>query len=131
MNNLKENREFIIRYFNAISGAVKTEALMNEYTTDDGLIEHTLFFESTFPKYELFIEEMMAEDNKVLVRGLLKGVNLGEFNGAPPTGREIELPFSIRFTIDNGKIVDHWLIADQMLLMQQLGIAETPAEQAH
>lgn len=130
MDTLKKNREFIIRYFNALSGVDKTDALIRKYTNDEHLIEHILFFEKTFPKYELFIEEMITEGDKVLVRGQLKGVHLGEFNGVPPTHKEVDLPLAIRYTISNGLIIDHWLIADQMLLMQQLGIAETPAEHA-
>ena len=124
MDNLKKNRELIIRYFNAISGEVKTDALLREYTNDEKLIEHIMFFEGTFPKYDLFIEEMVAEDEKILVRGRCKGIHLGEFNGVPPTNKEMDLPFVIRYVINNGQIVDHWLIADQMILMKQLGIIE-------
>ncbi len=124
MDNLKKNRELIIRYFNAISGEVKTDALLREYTNDEKLIEHIMFFEGTFPKYDLFIEEMVAEDKKILVRGRCKGIHLGEFNGVPPTNKEMDLPFVIRYVINNGQIVDHWLIADQMILMKQLGIIE-------
>ncbi len=124
MGNLKKNRELVIRYFNAISGEVKTDALLREYTNDEKLIEHIIFFESTFPKYDLFIEEMVAEGDKILVRGRCKGIHLGEFSGVPPTNREMDLPFVIRYVIDNGIIVDHWLIADQMILMKQLGITE-------
>lgn len=126
MDNLKKNREFIIRYFNAISGEVKTDALLRQYTNDEKLIEHIIFFEGTFPKYELFIEEMVAEDNKVLVRGRCTGTHLGEFNGVPPTNNKMDLPFVIRYTIKDGLILDHWLIADQMILMKQLGIIEQP-----
>ena len=130
MDNLKKNRELIIRYFNAISGAVKTDALLREYTNDQNLIDHIMFFENTFPNYELFIEEMVSESDKVVVRGRLKGIHLGEFNGVPATNKEVDLPFAIRYVIANGIISDHWLIADQMILMQQLGIVETPAEHA-
>ncbi|MFS4416648.1 ester cyclase [Maribacter sp. 2307ULW6-5] len=124
MNDVKKNREFIIRYFNAVSGHVKTRELCEEYTTDEKLIEHIEFFEGAFPKYELFIEEIMADGNKVLVQARATGTNTGEFNGIPPTGRKMDLPFAIRYTIENGKITGHWLIADQMLLMEQLGIME-------
>lgn len=124
MNSLKKNREFIINYFNALSGNNKTRELCEEYTTDEKLIEHIEFFEAAFPKYELFIEEIMTEGNKVIIQARLNGTHAGEFNGIPPTGRNVDLPFAIRYTIENGKITDHWLIADQMLLMEQLGVME-------
>jgi len=122
MDNLKRNREFIIKYFNAMSGNEKTRELCEQYTTDEKLIEHIAFFEGAFPKYELFIEEIMTEGNKVLIQARATGQNTGEFNGIPPTGRKMDLPFAIRYTIENNTITDHWLIADQMILMEQLGI---------
>ncbi|MEO1010196.1 MAG: ester cyclase [Bacteroidota bacterium] len=124
MDNLKKNREFIINYFNAISGYEKTRELSEKYTNDESLIQHIEFFEGAFPKYELFIEEIMTEANKVLIQARMSGTHTGEFGGIPPTGREIDLPFAIRYTIENEKITDHWLIADQMLLMEQLGVME-------
>lgn len=130
MDNLKKNREFIIKYFNAMSGNEKTRELCEQYTTDEKLMEHIDFFEGAFPKYELFIEEIMTEGNKVLIQARATGTNTGEFNGIPPTGNKMDLPFAIRYTIENGKITDHWLIADQMLLMEQLGIMEPQTTEA-
>lgn len=129
MDKIKQNREFMVRYFNAMSGEVKTEELCREYMTDEALLEHIIFFEGAFPKYELFIDEMIAEDDKVLIRGRLNGVHKAEFNGIPPTNNKMDLPFVIRYTINNGKIVDHWLMADQVLLMKQLGIYDSAEKQ--
>jgi predicted ester cyclase len=33
----------------------------------------------------------------------------------------------VSYEIENGKIVHHWLIADQMILMEQLGLMNVPA----
>ncbi|MDB2606268.1 ester cyclase [Zobellia sp.] len=129
MDQLKKNRELIINYFNAMSGEDKTRELCEKYTTDQKLIEHIEFFEGAFPKYELFIEEIMTEGNKVLIQARLNGTHSGEFNGIPATGRSIDLPFAIRYTMENGLIADHWLIADQMLLMEQLGVMEPQTTQ--
>jgi len=112
-----------------MSGNEKTHELSRKFTTDEHLIEHIEFFEGAFPKYELFIEEIMTEGNKVLIQARLNGVHAGEFNGIPATGRTIDIPFAIRYTIENDKIVDHWLIADQMLLMEQLGVMDAQTVQ--
>lgn len=129
MDTLQKNREFIVKYFKAISGKQKTDELIKQFTTDEKLVEHIAFFEGSFPKYELFIEEMVSENNKVIVLGRALGIHELEFNGIPPTLKEMNLPFVIRYTIENGKIVDHWLIADQMVLMEQLGVIDTKKEQ--
>jgi predicted ester cyclase len=43
-----------------------------------------------------------------------------------PTGKAVTMPFMIIYRVVNGKIIQHWLIADQMGLMQQLGAIPTP-----
>ena len=111
------------------SGHEKTRELCEKYTNDEKLIEHIEFFEGAFPKYELFIEEMVTEANKVVVRGRATGIHSGHLNGIPPTGKKMDLPFIIRYTIENGTISDHWLLADQMILMEQLGVM--PKEETH
>ncbi len=127
MEQQKQNKEFVIRYFNAISGVTKTKELVEQYTTDEELTGHIAFFDSAFPKYELFADELLAEGNRVVVRARFKSCHLGEFNGILPTYRNAEFPFVISYEIENGKIVHHWLIADSMALMQQLGVMGVPA----
>jgi predicted ester cyclase len=127
MDQIKQNKEFVIRYFNAMSSNVKTRELMEEYITDEELIGHVEFFETVFPKYDIFADEITAEGNRVVVRARLKGCHAGEFNGIPPTYRDVEFPFVISYDIENGKIVHHWLIADQAILMEQLGVTSVHA----
>lgn len=122
MENLKKNRQFIIDYYNTLSGFEKPRELCERYTNDEKLIEHIEFFEGAFPRYNLFIEEMVTEGNKVVVMARATGIHTGHLNGIPPTGRKMDLPFIIRYTIEKNKITDHYLVADQIILMEQLGI---------
>jgi predicted ester cyclase len=127
MEQQKQNKEFIIRYFNALSGVSKTRELLEKYITDEELMGHIAFFEAAFPGYEVFADEMTAEGNRVVVRARAKGCHEGEFNGMLPTHRNIDIPFVVSYEIENGKIVHHWLIADQVALMEQLGVMNVPA----
>lgn len=122
MDQVRQNKEFIVRYINALSGKEKTREVMEKYITDEELIGHIEFFETAFPKYEMFADEITAEGNRVVLRARFKGCHAGEFNGIPPTNRNVEFPFVISYDIENGKIVHHWLIADQAILMEQLGV---------
>ena len=127
MEQQNQNKEFIIRYFKALSGVPKTRELLEEYITDEELLGHIAFFEVVFPGYEVLSDEMTAEGNRVVVRARLKGTHEGEFNGILPTHRNVEFAFAIGYEIENGKIAHHWLIADQMALMEQLGVMNVPA----
>lgn len=131
MSKLQDNKALVIRYFNAISGVSKTDEICDAYMTDQQLKEHILFFDTIFPKYELFADEMTAEGDRVSILARLKGINEGEFNGIPPTYKEVDFPFAISYTIKDGKITDHWMIADQMILMEQLGLKDTASSASH
>lgn len=122
MDKIKKNKAFIIEYFNAISGVTKTRELCEKYIMDEQLIQHILFFDGSFPSYEMFIDEITGEENRIVVRGRFKGKHEGELNGIPPTHKEVFFPFVIGYEIENNKIISHWLIADQTKLMEQLGV---------
>jgi predicted ester cyclase len=122
MEQQRKNKEFVVRYFNAVSGVTKTRALQEQFITDEGLMDHIDFFDTVFPKYEIFADEMTADGNRIVVRAHIKGRHEGELNGIPATHREVEFPLVIGYEVENNKIVSHWLIADQMTLMEQLGV---------
>jgi Predicted ester cyclase len=122
MDQTSTNKQLVIDYFNAISGVKKTRTIMDKYLSDQQLIEHIEFFDTVFPAYEIFADEITAEGNRVVVRARLKGRHEGELNGILATHKNVEFPFSIGYEIDNNKIISHWLIADQMMLMEQLGV---------
>ena len=127
MNQAMKNKAFILEYFNAMSRNEVTPELLAQYTTDQGLIEHIMFFESVFPRYKVIADEMTAEDNRVVVRCHMIGKHEGAFGDIPPTHRTVNLPCVVSYTIENRKIVSHWLIADQMILLEQLGAGQMVA----
>jgi predicted ester cyclase len=127
MEQQKQNKEFIIRYYNAISGVIKTRELLQSYITDESLLEHIAFFDAAFPGYEMFADEMTAEDNRLVVRARFIGCHEGDFNGILPTHRKVDFPCVVSYEIENKKIVHHWVIGDQVALMEQLGAMSVPA----
>ena len=129
MNQAMKNKEFILEYYNAISGHDKTPKLLARFITDPGLLDHIAFFEGAFPRYELTADEMTSEGNRVVVRCHCRGKHEGVFGDIPPTHRNVDFPFVVTYVIENNKIISHWLIADQMLLLEQLGVE--PALAAH
>lgn len=131
MEQQQKNKEFIINYFNALAtGVPKTRALLEKYMTDEALIGHIEFFEAAFPGYEVYIDEMTAEGNRVIVQARTKGTHLGDLGGIPPTHKTVDFPFVIKYEIEDNMIVHHWMLADQMELMQQLGVVPS-AEAVH
>jgi predicted ester cyclase len=127
MNQAMKNKEFVLEYLNALSGKDKPREILEHYITDQALIEHIMFFDGAFPKYELIPDEMTAEGDRVVVRARLIGKHEGQFGDIIPSYRSIDLPFVVTYTIENRKIVSHWLVADQMALLEQLGVESQAA----
>jgi len=127
MEQTKKNKEFIIEYLNAVSGVDKTRQLISPYVNDEHLVEHILFFENVFPNYELLADEITCEDNRVVIYARFKGTHRGELNGIPPTNKTVELPLAVGYKIENNKIIDHWMVINQMMLMEQLGVSAVQA----
>ena len=117
-------KELVQEYLHAISGKPKTDALMDKYITDPQLKEHIRFFESAFPEYELIGDDLIQEGNKVAVRATFRGVHRGDLMGIAPTGKDVSISLMLIYEIENNKIVNHWMVADQFALMQQLGVVK-------
>lgn len=123
-----ENKAFIRRYLSALSGQDKPLSVIRQYVAEEeaALIEHILDAEHAFPHYELVVEDLIAEGDKVNVRARFRGVHRGEFMGIPATGREFDVAAFVTYRISNNRIVEHWLLPDSLALMQQLGVVATP-----
>jgi predicted ester cyclase len=125
--SLENNKAFVQRYLDALSGKDKPRAVQDEYIadSDEELKDHIIFFEASFPHYEVLADDMIAEGDKVAVLARFRGVHSGGAMGIDPTGKEVDVPFAITYRLAGGKIAQHWMSFDRMALMEQLGVAPT------
>jgi steroid delta-isomerase-like uncharacterized protein len=81
---------------------------------------------SAFSDLSRTVEELIAEGDMVAVRITARGTHTGFFQGVAATGKKTEISgIAIRRIVD-GKIVEEWVVNDQLGLMQQLGIFKMP-----
>jgi predicted ester cyclase len=117
-------------FWDTASGKPKTREMLRPYVTDEGLFQHVEFFEGAFPGYSLKAEDMIEENDKLVVRARFMGTHTGDFNGIPPTGKTVELPFIIIYRFEGGKIAEHWLETNHLALLSQLGVMNTETQEA-
>ena len=117
---MNDNKIFINEYFEVLCGEPKTRQVIEKYVADEALTQHILESEAAFPGYQLIAGDVLAEGDKVVVRGIFRGEHLGSFAGIPPTGRTVEATLIIIYEVQDRKIVNHWMQFDGMALMQQL-----------
>jgi steroid delta-isomerase-like uncharacterized protein len=82
---------------------------------------------AAFPDSQIQSLDMIAEGDKVVHRMSGTGTHQGAFLGIPPTGKRVTWSFIDIWRVANGKIVEHWVEADMMGMMQQLGLVPPPA----
>jgi predicted ester cyclase len=59
---------------------------------------------------------------------LFSGVQKGDLEGIPATGKTVTISIFTVFRLVNGKIAEEWEIYDDLGMMQQLGMELKPKE---
>ena len=75
-----------------------------------------------FPDFHAVIHWQTADGEIVTTFKTYHGTHLGPFLGVAPTGRKIHFETVDAMRVRNGKIVEHWGVANLFSLMQQLGV---------
>jgi steroid delta-isomerase-like uncharacterized protein len=61
-----------------------------------------------FPDCHAELADIIAEDDKVVVRTIAKGTHQGEFMGVGPTGKQIRIEGISIFRLSESKIQERW-----------------------
>ena len=83
-------------------------------------------FATAFPDGYTTIEDMVAEDDRVVARTTFNGTHKSEMQDIPVTGKTVSMPGIAIFRLDNGKIAEGWLVNDNLSMTRQLDIVQTP-----
>jgi serine phosphatase RsbU (regulator of sigma subunit) len=77
-------------------------------------------FRAAFPDLRINPDDQIAEGDKVVSHGTIRGTHQGEFRGMAPTGEEMEIEGMAVFRFSSeGKVVESWDSYDQLSLMRQ------------
>ena len=74
-----------------------------------------------FPDFHAEIHWQLADEDRVTTFKTYHGTHGGIFLGVPPTGRKISFETVDVMRVQNGKITDHWGVANLLSLMQKIG----------
>jgi predicted ester cyclase len=90
------------------------------HPTIEGMQGDIQSLRKSFPDFNLKIEELVSDGDKVWGRMTARGTNLGGFMG-PPNGKAFTFIVFDEVRFENGKIVEHWGSPDRFALLVQLG----------
>ena len=83
---------------------------------------------AAFPDAAFTLERLFGEADKVVIHIRANGTQQGAWLGVEPTGRQMVWTASAIARFNNGKIVENWIIQDELGMMQQLGLVPTPGQ---
>ena len=95
--------------------------------TREGLKQSAMTLKTAFPDLHYVIEDAILSGDRIVHRLTATGTMKGDFMGMPATGKratwtEIHIGKGI-----NGRLTEHWGLADQQAIATQLGFAPTAA----
>ncbi|WP_394824675.1 ester cyclase [Pendulispora albinea] len=134
--NLEENKALVVRVIGDVFNGRKYELADSLVRVDfhshnpqlgvgpEGLRSFAQRFAGGFPDFVGDIRETMAEGDRVMVRTHWRGTHTGTFAGVRATGNRIEFETVDFFRIVDGKLAEHWDVADRLALQRGLGLIQ-------
>jgi predicted ester cyclase len=93
----------------------------------EGYKQYAAPFDQGFPGLKHTIEDQIAEGDRVVSRIIWYATHTGNFQGIPPTGKQVTMTGIAIIRVANGKIAEFWGEFDALGLLQQLGAIPAPA----
>jgi steroid delta-isomerase-like uncharacterized protein len=99
-------------------------------TTPDkaGVRKLYTYIRVAFPDFRAEIHWQIASGNRVTTYKTYYGTHEGPFLGVAPTHRKIHFETVDVMRVEDGKITDHWGVANLLSVMQQIGGWTPPAD---
>ena len=76
---------------------------------------------AAFPDVHASVQDLIADGDKVIERTQTSATHTGEFNGIPPTGKQVGWTEIHIYRLEDGKIGEQWSEIDLLGLLVQLG----------
>jgi steroid delta-isomerase-like uncharacterized protein len=127
-------RRWIEEGFNKRSLIVVDEVFAKRFAVNgqvigrDGLKKSMTRHLKGFPDLHVTIDDIVAEGSKVGIWYTVEGTHRGEFEGIPPTGKQVNWFGFDLFTIEDGKISEGRFVSDLLGLLRQLGATLSPPQ---
>ena len=97
--------------------------------TKDGVVQYFRIMLAAFPDMRMDVQDSFASGDKAVARLRISGTHQGEFMGIPATGKPVSVNLiDITRFGDDGLAREHWGVADQLAMMQQLGAIPAPGQ---
>jgi predicted ester cyclase len=136
--SLDENRAIVTRYVYEVNmqnydafdefvdpAFVDHDPIPGQKPGIPGLKDAYRIFSTAFPDVWFTFEDLIADGDMVIGRGVIDGTHKGNFLGIPPTGKRMHWTGTRMFRVKNAKVTEGWINLDMVGLLQQMGVVPT------
>jgi predicted ester cyclase len=95
-----------------------------------GFKEALARFRAAFSEVEVSIRDIIAGGDKVVGYFTVSAVHSGPFMGVEPSGKTVTYDEMVIVRYEDGKIVEHWSVADTLTMMRTLGVVTDANDEA-
>ena len=110
--------------FSKLDEIMRDDYIQHNEDTPQGKAGFKAFFKQMFkamPDFSYTIKKIVAEGDTVMMYSTTTATHSGEWLGNPPTGNKLNFDVVDVFRIEDGKIAEHWDVADTLKLFTQVG----------
>ena len=76
---------------------------------------------TAFPDWHVTVDDVIAEDDKVVARARGRGTHQGPFMGIAATGKPVTTARIVIYGVTGGKLAEHWINGGDIGLLRRLG----------
>lgn len=141
MQLLEQNKKVVQRLIDTVfidhDLSVLDEIMRDDYIQHNDIAEQgkagfIALFKQTFiamPDFKYRIKRLVAEGDYVVAYCTSSGThNGGDWLNFPPRGGKLHFDVVDIFRVQDGKIAEHWDVADRLTLFAQLGVVNDPSK---
>ena len=77
-----------------------------------------------FLDFHVAVHDVVSNDDLVMYDATLTMTHEGEFDGIPPTGREVEVSEMAKYHVADDKVREYRVCFDQQAVFEQLGLTD-------
>jgi predicted ester cyclase len=90
----------------------------------EGLRETISWLRDLWGPMHFEVEDEICEGDKVVARVMMHGRHVGEFLGREPTGKEFATKQIHIWRLEDGRVIEHWSVRDDLGQALQLGLLD-------
>lgn len=114
---------FLKKQYEKLSEIISPDYINQSGTKGATGFQETIFeLTKAFPDAQWEVKEIIADENKVVVKQKFSGTHKNQFQNIPPTNKIVSVDGIVTYEFENDKIIGSQVQTDRLGFLQQLGV---------